>query len=170
MRQNTFHIRQTNSFDLSQWSAPAGVPPLRRGQSNIGGNVMKQIGLRKFAIATSTLAFAALFSVGWSEQGGLSLSVDTAQAQPRRLYVSPRYYPNPYDPTITGLSWYAVRAYYAGGPWCGVGTGVGYGTAGAWGGSWTCYTGWDDYAQRNGIGCTPGTLVKGGDGIMYACQ
>ena len=50
---------------------------------------MKQIGLRKFAIATSTLAFAALFSVGWSGQGGLSLSVDTAQAQPRRLYVAP---------------------------------------------------------------------------------
>jgi hypothetical protein len=103
---------------------------------------MKQIGLRKFAIATSTLAFAALFSVGWSGQGGPSLSVDTAQAQPRRLYVSPRYYPNLYDPTITGLSWYAVRAYYAGGPWCGVGTGVGFGTAGGpWGGSWTCYTG-----------------------------
>ena len=49
---------------------------------------MKQIGLRKFAIATSALAFSALFSVGWSGQGGLSLSVDTAQAQPRRLYVS----------------------------------------------------------------------------------
>jgi hypothetical protein len=42
---------------------------------------MKQIGLRKFALATSTLAFAALFSVGWSGQGGLSLSVDTAQAR-----------------------------------------------------------------------------------------
>ena len=50
---------------------------------------MRQMSLRKFAIATSTVAVAALFSVGWSGQGGLSLSVDTAQAQPRRLYVAP---------------------------------------------------------------------------------
>jgi len=45
-----------------------------------------------------------------------------------------------------------VRAYYAGGPWT-------YG-----------YSDWHDYAARNGIGCEPGTLVKGGDGIMYFCQ
>ena len=32
------------------------------------------------------------------------------------------------------------------------------------------YTGWADYAARNGIGCTPGTAIKGGDGIMYNCQ
>jgi hypothetical protein len=136
---------------------------------------MKQIGLRKLAIATSTVAVATLLSAGWSEQRGFSLSVDTAQAQPRRVYVSPhRLYPSPFSPAITGLPWDAVRAYYNGGPWCGMvggfGTGVGFGTAGAWGGSWTCYTGWADYAQRNGIGCEPGTLVKGGDGIMYACQ
>ena len=29
------------------------------------------------------------------------------------------------------------------------------------------YTGWADYAARHGIGCTPGTAIKGGDGIMY---
>ena len=69
-----------------------------------------------------------------------------------------------------------MRAYYLGGPWCavgtagGFGTGVGfYGTAGGLN-SWTCYTGWPDYAQRNGIGCTPGSIVKGGDGINYVCQ
>ncbi|MGY8706908.1 hypothetical protein RAD16_14310 [Bradyrhizobium sp. 18BD] len=45
-----------------------------------------------------------------------------------------------------------MRAYYTGGPWT-------YG-----------YSSWSDYAARNGIGCTPGTLVKGGDGIMYVCQ
>jgi hypothetical protein len=45
-----------------------------------------------------------------------------------------------------------VRAYYFGGPWS-------YG-----------YSGWTDYAARNGIGCVPGSLVKGGDGIMYVCQ
>ena len=32
------------------------------------------------------------------------------------------------------------------------------------------YTGWSDYAARYGIGCTPGTVIKGGDGIMYNCQ
>jgi hypothetical protein len=48
-----------------------------------------------------------------------------------------------------------VRAYYFGGPW----SGTGY-----------SYTGWSDYAGRNGIGCTPGTVVKGGDGIWYNCQ
>jgi hypothetical protein len=119
---------------------------------------MRQIGLRKLAIGIATVAIATI-----------SLSVESAQAQPRRIYVSP--YHSPYRADLTGLSWYAVRAYYAGGPWCGVGTGVGYGTAGGgWGGSWTCYSGWDDYKGRNGIGCDPGTIVKGGDGIDYACQ
>ena len=36
---------------------------------------MRQMGMRKFAIAISTVAFAAMFSVGWSEQRGISLSV-----------------------------------------------------------------------------------------------
>ena len=123
---------------------------------------MKQVVLRKLAIATSTIAFAALLTVGWS--------VESAQA--RRLYVTPYHY-NPYVADQSGLSWYAVRAYYNNGPWCSVGGGFGYGTAGGpWGGlnNWTCYSGWADYAQRNGIGCTPGTAIKGGDGIMYVCQ
>lgn len=126
---------------------------------------MKRASLRKFAIATSTVAFAALFSVGWSEQRGVSLSVESAQAR-ARVYI---YSQNPY--TAGTSTWYAVRAYYAGGPWCAVPGAAGYGTAGGlWGGASTCYSGWADYAQRNGIGCTPGTLVKGGDGINYVCQ
>ena len=48
-----------------------------------------------------------------------------------------------------------MRAYYYGGPW----SGLGY-----------SYAGWEDYAARNGIGCRPGTAIKGGDGIMYNCQ
>ena len=128
---------------------------------------MKQAGMGRFLIATSAVAFATLFSVGWSEQRGISLSVDSAQA--RRLYVSP-YGHGPFRADLTGLSWDAVRAYYVGGPWCGVGTTAGfYGTPGGLN-SWTCYTGWPDYAQRNGIGCTPGSIVKGGDGINYVCQ
>ena len=130
---------------------------------------MKHTRLRKFAIAVSTIAVAALFTVGWSEQRGISVSVESAQA--RRLYVSPHYYYNPYRADLSGVSWNAVRAYYAGGPWCGAGpTGYGAAAGALWAGTWGCYSGWADYAQRNGIGCEPGTLVKGGDGIMYVCQ
>jgi len=46
---------------------------------------------------------------------------------------------------------YAVSAYYTGGPWYG-------------------YSGWDDYATRNAIKCTPGTTVKLDDGLMHVCQ
>lgn len=130
---------------------------------------MKQIRLKNFAIAASTIAIAALFSVSWSEQHGISLSVQSAQAR-ARVYIYPHYY-NPYSTNPS--DWYAVRAYYAGGPWCRLGTGVGYGYGagvGPWAGSYTCYSGWDDYAHRNGIGCTPGGIVKGGDGINYVCQ
>ena len=81
--------------------------------------------------------------------------------------MTPYYYH--YRADLTGVPWDAVRAYYAGGPWCAVGTGEGFGT-GWWAGRWGCYSGWADYAQRNGIGCTPGSIVKGGDGINYVCQ
>ncbi len=110
---------------------------------------MKTISLKKFAVATSAFACAALFSFGWSEQGGISLSVGKAQAA-TRLVVRPYYHGHYY--TSEGLPWYAVRAYYLGGPWT-------YG-----------YADWADYASRNGIVCEPGTLVKGGDGILYVCQ
>jgi len=123
---------------------------------------MKQC-LRKLAIATSIIAVAALFTVGWS--------VESVQA--RRLYITPYHY-NPYNPYIadqSGLAWYAVRAYYAGGPWCGVAGGSYSPTVGVFGrASYTCYGGWNDYKALNGIGCDPGTLIKAGDGIMYVCQ
>jgi hypothetical protein len=118
--------------------------------------------LRKLAIAASTLACATMLSLGWAEQA------QAAYRHGGRLYVSPTYYYNPGQASL-GLPWDAVRAYYAGGPWCGVAGGFWSGPAGGLN-SWTCYTGWADYAQRNGIGCTPGSTVKGGDGILYACQ
>ena len=40
---------------------------------------MKRIGT--FAIAATTMMGATLFSFGWSEQGGVSLSVESAQAR-----------------------------------------------------------------------------------------
>ena len=39
---------------------------------------MKQMKLKTAAIATSTFACAALLSISWSEQGGVSLSVESA--------------------------------------------------------------------------------------------
>jgi hypothetical protein len=45
------------------------------------------------------------------------------------------------------LPWEVV-SYYAGGP----------------------NSGWSDYAARNSITCTPGTLVKADNGSMYRCQ
>ena len=106
---------------------------------------------RMVAIATATAAVAVLFSPGWSKQDGVSLSISKAEAL-TRVYVRP-YYRGGYSRNDVG--WYAVRAYYWGGPW----SGPGY-----------YWAGWADYAQRNGIGCEPGTIVKGGDGIDYNCQ
>jgi hypothetical protein len=97
-------------------------------------------------LRTVIIAAASLASV---------LSLTTSQAEARaRVYIT-GYAANPYY-TGTGLSWYAVRAYYYGGPWSGPG--------------WGYANGWADYAAQNGIGCTPGTTVKGGDGILYMCQ
>jgi hypothetical protein len=42
---------------------------------------MKPMRLRTVAIAASTFAGAALLSFGWAEQGGVSLSVESAQAR-----------------------------------------------------------------------------------------
>ena len=113
---------------------------------------MKMI-LRTVAIATSIVVCATLWSFGWTEQGGLSLSVSKAEAQRARVIIRSGYAANAVY--VENPSWYAVRAYYMGGPW----SGLGY-----------SYTGWPDYAARYGIGCTPGTPIKGGDGIMYNCQ
>src|SRR5215475_13281356 len=47
----------------------------------IGVNSMKQMSLRTIAIASSTVACAALLSFSWSEQGGVSLSIESVQAR-----------------------------------------------------------------------------------------
>jgi len=102
--------------------------------------------LRTLAIATSSVAIATLLSLG-------SLSINKAEAA-TRVYITTPYGRGGYARN-EGVSWYAVRAYYWGGPWAGPGY---------------SYAGWDDYASRYGIGCRPGTIVKGGDGIDYLCQ
>ena len=123
-----------------------------------------RMSLKTLAIATSTVACAALLSFGWSSQGGVSLSVEKAQAR-THVVVRP-YLHGPYSVLSGGgLPWYAVRAYYAGGPWC---------ARPGWNGpglnNYSCYSGWADYAKLNGLVCEPGTVIKGGDGILYMCQ
>ena len=62
---------------------------------------------RTVAIAASTVAFAALFSPGWSEQGGVTLSIGKADAAARVYIRSPYAYnggmsmPN-LDPALRG--------------------------------------------------------------------
>ena len=169
---------------------------------------MKQ-DLKKLTLAGSALVAAALLSFGWSEQSGLSLSIERAEARvgrpltpvsvagvARRQYrraaigtaaavgtaaaigATAPYYTGAgyqaggpyYSGTVRGARaayyggipsavatpdgnqpHYAVRAYYAGGPWYN-------------------YSGWADYAARNAISCTPGTMVKLDDGLMHVCQ
>ena len=51
------------------------------GQQQQWEEAMKQASLRKAAIATATFTCAALFSFGWSEQHGVSLAIESAQAR-----------------------------------------------------------------------------------------
>jgi hypothetical protein len=56
---------------------------------------MKQMSLTTATIAASTLASAALLSFGWSEQRGLSLSVEKAEARVGRPLTCPCRKSNP---------------------------------------------------------------------------
>jgi len=128
--------------------------------------------LRKVAIAASAFACAAVLSFGWSEQGDVSLSIESAQArvgrpltpmsvagvarrQTRRAVVGAGIV----GAGVVGAgAYYAGRGYYGGGgPYAYYGTGYGY-------------TGWDDYAARNGFVCRPGTWFRGEDGLQHLCQ
>ncbi len=63
------------------------------------------------------------------------------------------------------------RAVYGAGI-VGTGAGLAYARYGGYGGSYAAYgySGWDDYAARNGIICQPGTTVRLQDGLLYLCQ
>ena len=103
---------------------------------------------RNLALASVAFASMALLSPSLS---GVSVS----KADAARLYVGRGYAASAVYVHSAGLPWYAVRAAYWGGPW----SGPGY-----------SYTGWADYRARNGIGCDPGGVITGGDGIVYRCQ
>ena len=143
---------------------------------------MKQVNLTKAAIATATFACAALFSFGWSEQRGVSLSVESAEARVGR----------PLTPvSVAGVARRQDRraAYgYSGGV---VGTGVGVaavGTAAAvaatqpWGWGRSPYVGTGYYggplsaraayqdSYASGPYCTPGALYVASDGLVQMCR
>jgi hypothetical protein len=140
------------------------------------------------AIAASVVASATLFSVGWSEQGSLSLSVDSAQARVGRpatpmsaAGVARRHTRRAvYGAGVAGAAavgtaavigtaaaaaaappYYGGWNYQQGGPYGAGGGGYAYSPG---------YSGWDDYAKQNGIVCRPGTTVKLDDGRTYPCQ
>ena len=95
-----------------------------KGASQIREENM-QISLRTFAIATSAFASATLLSFGWSEQSGVSLSVESAQARIGRPWtplsvagVARRQYRRAaygYGAGVVGAG-LAARAYYGGYP------------------------------------------------------
>ena len=88
---------------------------------------MKQ-NLRKVTLAASTFAFAALFSFGWSDQSGVSLSVEKAEARVGRPLtpmsvagVARRQYRRAAIGTAAAIgataSYYTGAGYYAGSPY-----------------------------------------------------
>jgi hypothetical protein len=128
--------------------------------------------VRKAALAASAVACAALFSLGWSEQGGISVSVESAQARVGRPLtpvsvagVARRQTRRAvYGAGIAGAAaigaagavaaapYYGATGYYSGGPYATYGYPA------------------QEYATRNGFTCQPGTLVRLDDGLLHRCQ
>ena len=82
-----------------------------------------KMALKRIAIAASTAAFATLLSLNWSQERGISLSVESAQARVYgRCYVNRGY--------VTGRPTEIPRyygGYAAGNYYCSYGVGCGYG-------------------------------------------
>ena len=144
----------------------------------------------KTSLAVSAFTLAAMFSFSWSEQDGISLSVESAQARvgrpltplsgagvARRQYRRSVYGTGVVGAGVVGAAaigtaaavaatapYYGGAGYYAGGPYY---QGARYYT----GGPYAAY-GYpaQDYATRNGFVCQPGTMTRLDDGRMYPCQ
>jgi hypothetical protein len=108
-----------------------------------------KMNLKTVAMAASAFACAALLSLSWSEQGGISISVESAQARVGR--------------PLTPMSGAGVarrhtrRAVYG---TAAVGAAA---AAGAYG-----YYHYPSYGQ--GFVCRPGTYYQGEDGRRHLCQ
>jgi hypothetical protein len=131
---------------------------------------MKQASLGKAAIAVSVFACATMLSFDWTEQKGVSLSVESAQARVGR----------PLTPvSVAGVARRQGRRAAIGAAAVGAGVvGAGVAAAGYYGatapyygsGGPYAYYGGQDYATRNGFTCRPGTMTRLDDGRMYPCQ
>jgi hypothetical protein len=131
---------------------------------------MKQVSLGKAAIAVSVFACATMLSADWTEQKGVSLSVESAQARVGR----------PLTPvSVAGVARRQGRRAAIGAAAVGAGVvGAGVAAAGYYGtpapyyrgGGPYAYYGAQDYATRNGYLCQPGTMTRLEDGRMYPCQ
>lgn len=131
---------------------------------------MKQASLGKAAIAVSVFACATMLSFDWTEQKGVSLSVESAQARVGR----------PLTPvSVAGVARRQGRRAAIGAAAVGAGVvGAGVAAAGYYGatapyygsGGPYAYYGGQDYATRNGFVCQPGTMVRMDDGLMHRCQ
>ena len=147
--------------------------------------------VRKAVLAASAFACTALLSFGWAEQGGISLSVESAQARVGRPLtpvsvagVARRHNRRAvYGAAAVGAGavgtaaavaatspywgsgpYYGNTGYYPGGP--------SYGTRYYGGGGPYASYGYpaQDYGTRNGWVCQPGTMVRLENGRMYRCQ
>ena len=148
---------------------------------------MKQMCFGKFAIATATFACAALLSFGWSEQRGVSLSIESAQARigrpltpvsvagvARRQYRRAGYGYG-YGAVGAGLAAGAIGTAavaatspwgYGGGPYAYGGSP--YATTG-WSGGWYASSPWGDYACQppHAYGCRPFAAKDWGVGYYH---
>ena len=134
---------------------------------------MKRMGLGKYLIATAAFACASTFSFSWSEQSGLSASIDSAQARVGR----------PLTPvSVAGVARRQNRrAAYGYGYGAGaVGAGVAaVGTAAAvaatqpWGWGGGPYAGsryYNSYGSYNAAAyCAPGAYYIDGTGLVQLC-
>ena len=147
-----FHVAGRNAVSLD-WSVQNGASlSVAKAEARIGRPLtpvsvagVARRHYRRAAIGTAAVG-AATWGAGYHEDSSYyGSTVREAHAAYHRgaPYAS--------EAPVVARPHYALAAYYAGGPWYG-------------------YSGWDDYAARNGITCTPGTLVKLNDGLMHVCQ
>jgi hypothetical protein len=134
---------------------------------------MKQPSFGKAALAVSVFTCATMLSFDWSEQKGVSLSIERAQAQMNDPY-TPGVTRRQARRTATGVAAVGAGAVAAGATAAYYGSGGGPYAYYSDGGSAAYYGGpgvWSqDYAARNGIICQPGTMVRLDDGLMHRCQ
>ena len=141
---------------------------------------MKQVS--RSAIAIAAFACSAILSFGWSEQGGISLSVESAQARVGRPLTPVSVAGVARRQTRRAMYGYGVAGAVAVGAAATVAAGSYYGGPGYYSGGPGYYSGGpyasygygsypvQDYATRNGFVCHPGSMVKLDDGRMYPCQ